>query len=135
MLPTMTFKEFRREFGATVKGLREARKWTQPQLADAIEVLDQGGLSRVERGLQGFTAESLFRIAQALDTPVYRLFGGADPKQDMPSPEAMDYARQYDKLTSNGRVRFQAAMILAMEAAPNERVEQAGYTKQGYKRP
>lgn len=131
ILGGMSYTQFLRQFGAAVRARRLALDKTQPEIADAVDGLDQGGLSRVERGGQGFDSDTLYQLALALDVPVHRLFGGADPTASaQPSPEALDIARQWDALTASGRLRFQAAMILAMEPASDERVRGAGYVPQ-----
>jgi transcriptional regulator with XRE-family HTH domain len=49
-----------------VVGLREARGLTQAQLAE-LSGIDQGDISRIERGATNPTARTLQRIANALD--------------------------------------------------------------------
>lgn len=55
---------FRRTF---IREWREYKGLTQEQLADRLEgVITQGALSRLERGLSGYTQASLEAIAYAL---------------------------------------------------------------------
>lgn len=128
-LVAMSYRDFLRDFGAAVRARRIAAGKTQPELADAIEGLDQGGLSRVERGKQGFDSDTLYRIAEALDVPAHALFGGVAPSTTVPvlTPEALEVATQWMRLTPSGRLRFRAAMILAMEPATKERLEERGF--------
>lgn len=72
----MSYEQFLKDFGARVKRRRDALRKTQAVVADQIEGLDQSGISRIEKGEQGFAAETLFQLAAALDVPVFRLFGG-----------------------------------------------------------
>lgn len=101
----MSYASFKTTFGAKVRELRQAAKMTQPQLADAIEGLDQGGLSRLERGKQGFDSNTLYQIAIGLSVPVYRLFGGEAPQlsDKAISPAAMRVARAWDALGEKER--------------------------------
>ncbi len=55
--------------GVIVGLVREAKGWTQKQLADASEV-SQGYLSKVENGLVDLAGDRLERVANALDCPV-----------------------------------------------------------------
>lgn len=59
--------------GENVRKLRKARGLTLEQLALAANT-DTGGLSKVERGIQGYSDALLQRIAQALGVPVAALF-------------------------------------------------------------
>ncbi|MFI6827560.1 helix-turn-helix domain-containing protein [Kribbella sp. NPDC050241] len=55
--------------GVMVALVREAKGWTQKQLADAADV-SQGHLSKVENGLVDLTGDRLERVAEALGCPV-----------------------------------------------------------------
>ena len=71
---------FRRtyEIALLVMDLRERRGWTQAQLAERCGV-DQGDISRIERGSVSPTTRTLQRIADALDADV-RLVSRALPR-------------------------------------------------------
>lgn len=59
-----------------IREWREYRGLTQEQLADRLEdVMGQGSLSRLERGLTGYTQASLEAIADALGCDVADLLG------------------------------------------------------------
>lgn len=78
---TVGFETFTRQLGSAVRARRKALGWTQEQLAAKLDDvgLDQAGISRIEAGDQGLRTETLYELAVALQTPVYRLLGGADP--------------------------------------------------------
>ncbi|MGZ3184385.1 MAG: helix-turn-helix domain-containing protein [Telluria sp.] len=59
--------------GKNIRELRKGRKMTLNQLATEIGS-DVGNLSRVERGLQGYSEQVISKIAHALKVPVAALF-------------------------------------------------------------
>lgn len=124
-LTGMTYKDFLKSFGATVKHRRKALHKTQPELADSIDGLDQGGISRIENGLQGFDSDTLFQIAAALDMPVYQLFGGiglAGAKAEFP-PEVVDIMRElHHELMPADLVYILRAWLMLMQrfASPDK---------------
>lgn len=61
------------KIGQKIRQLRQARGMTIQQLADEIGS-DVGNISRLERGKQGYTANSINKIAEALSVPVAELF-------------------------------------------------------------
>lgn len=63
------------ETGANIRRIRKARGLTILQLATAIGS-DVGNLSRLERGVQGYSPDMLERIARALSVSVSDLFLG-----------------------------------------------------------
>jgi transcriptional regulator with XRE-family HTH domain len=71
-------------FGERLKSLREARGWSQQQLADAAGV-SQVGLSKWERGLREPLWSAVIRLAAALDVNLEvfdgRPAGGKKPKK------------------------------------------------------
>lgn len=54
--------------GERIRAARLAKKWQQAQLAKRVGV-DQGQLSRMERGLARIDVERLKRFAKALSIP------------------------------------------------------------------
>ncbi len=63
---------------AKIRSARKARGLTQRELADKVGI-DQGFLSRVERGEKGLTTDGLRRVCQALDIPVAEVLGDETP--------------------------------------------------------
>lgn len=78
---------------AAVRALRDARGWTQPQLAERSK-LDQPSISRVERGQQGIKLDTLARVADAFGMRLAELLGVAE---DVPDGEPM-HARDFDSV-------------------------------------
>ena len=64
--------DIRRQVGFNVRSLREARGWSQEQLAFECG-LHRTYVSGVERGVRNPTALVLAKIAKALGVPVARL--------------------------------------------------------------
>lgn len=74
--------------GTTIRQLRKERGLTLNQLAALIES-DVGNLSRLERGVQGFSEAILKKISTALDVPVATFFSGAIDTQGIELPGAV----------------------------------------------
>jgi len=68
--------------GTTIRKIRKARGLTLNQLAAEIGS-DVGNLSRLERGLQGYSDQMLSKIAAAFAVPVAALFAEDDEQRDM----------------------------------------------------
>jgi len=66
------------EVGAIIRSIRKAKNWTLKDLAGESG-LDQPNLSKLENGQVGFSAESIKRVARALDVPVSRFFISGAP--------------------------------------------------------
>jgi transcriptional regulator with XRE-family HTH domain len=75
--------------GTTIRQLRKDRGLTLNQLAALIES-DVGNLSRLERGVQGYSDAMLKKVATALDVPVGRLFGGVVGKIERAFPGGVE---------------------------------------------
>ena len=71
----------RASVAAQVRALREARRWTQRELAQRIG-LSQARLSEVERGGGSFTAEQLLLFAQLFNVPVSQFAPAPRPPGD-----------------------------------------------------
>lgn len=65
--------------GQRIRELRKAKKMTITQLA-ALTNADVGNISRLERGMQGYSDASLKKIADALEVPLSELFSFQDKK-------------------------------------------------------
>jgi len=89
----MDKKDTYRIVGRAIKALREARKWTQPQLAEKSG-LDQPSISRVERGVQGIAIDTLAAVARGLGMRLSELMAVAE---DVPDSEP-GHARDFDSI-------------------------------------
>lgn len=73
--------ELRNKFGRKLRKIRRDRDLTQEQLAEAIGVtLDF--ISRMERGQDAASFETLDKLAKALGVPVSELFQFPDEKKE-----------------------------------------------------
>lgn len=66
----MTFKEL---FGARIKGLREAKGWTQEKLAEKMDI-SSNYLSSIERGKENPTFDMLVKFTEALGLEMWEIF-------------------------------------------------------------
>lgn len=64
-----------KRFGANVRAAREAKGWTQEELADASG-LAAVQVSRVERGVREIRLTTMLRLVAALETKPNRLLDG-----------------------------------------------------------
>ena len=62
-----------RQLGLRVRALRQARKWTLEQAAEASN-MDLKHLQKIEAGRLNLTLVTLVRIAQGFDEPIASLF-------------------------------------------------------------
>ena len=81
----------RKAFGSRVKEMRKNRHWTQKELANRVDVRLQL-LNKYEGGQHIPPADTLIRLAKALDTTVDYLLTG-DPIKDEPLASANLYRR------------------------------------------
>jgi len=81
----------RKAFGSRVKEMRKNRHWTQKELANRIDVRFQL-LNKYEGGQHIPPADTLIRLAKALDTTVDYLLTG-DPIKGEPLANASLYRR------------------------------------------
>lgn len=63
--------------GAAIRRIRQSQQMTMEKLATTSGV-DEGNLSKIERGSLGWSLPTLARIAQALRVPVAELFSEAE---------------------------------------------------------
>ena len=72
------------QLGLNIKKLRKSKKLTQEQLAEMINI-DPKNVSRLEKGNNYPSPETLWSIAKALEVDVYELFVFKDtlPYDDM----------------------------------------------------
>lgn len=69
----MTKEEFLKKLGATIAKCRLEKKLTQTEVAYRCD-MERGNLTRIEKGKVNVTAETMLKISEAIDVPVYRFF-------------------------------------------------------------
>ena len=67
--------DVRKQFGARVRALREARDWSQEELAEQAG-LHRTYISSVERGVRNPTITVIYKIAQALGVSLAGMMDG-----------------------------------------------------------
>lgn len=67
--------------GANIKQRREAKRWTQTELAEKSGIVTQAMISRIEKGEDNAKIDTLRGIAAALGCSVVDLLTEADKKR------------------------------------------------------
>ena len=66
-------EEIRKIFGQNVRKYRQARNWSQAELAEKIDVSD-AFMAHIERGTRGASMETIELIARCFEIPYTALF-------------------------------------------------------------
>lgn len=124
ILQGMDYDLFLKRLGAEILRRRKAKKWNQIQFAEAVNT-DQGSISRIENGKQGFDSPLLFRIAKAFDTLPGELCSVA---VDTPLPEgipadAVELAQAWNRLQPDTRDVIKTIAKLDLKAKPDTEVD------------
>ncbi len=70
-------------FGRRVKELRKEKNMTQKELSDRLD-MDDGSLRRIEAGRTNPTLQTINKISNAFDTPVWMLFAPNQHTNEVP---------------------------------------------------
>lgn len=70
--------------GARISEIRRGKGWAQEQLAVRLGVTAQW-ISRLERGVENSTLETLAAVAKALNVKVVELFGELEANPELPA--------------------------------------------------
>ena len=109
MTQARVLTEFRRNFGARLRRLREAQPLTQHQLADAIEA-EHAMISRYERGVRLPNVFTVVRLADVLNVSIGKLLLGQEDDEraiaaaKIRDPALLDRFRDVDRLPANDRL-------------------------------
>jgi len=71
--------------GLNIKQRREAKRWTQAELAEKSGIVTQAMISRIEKGEDNAKIDTLRGIAAALGCSVVDLLTEADKKRKLPA--------------------------------------------------
>lgn len=111
--------------GQAIKARREAASLTQGQFGELVGI-DQGNVSRVERGMQGIDSTTLFAIARVLECPLHLLFEEAEKRTgDLLSKEAIRVARKWQNAPPHQRAAYVALLGAGVGNDPNAGEAQA----------
>ncbi len=100
----------RKAFGTRLKQLRKQRHWAQKELAARVDIRFQL-LNKYESGQHIPPAETLIRLAQALDTTVDYLLTG-NPMEETPLANSMLFKRFQAMETFNEEDRITIIKVI-----------------------
>ena len=103
-------------FGARLRRLREAKKLTLQQVADAVGCTKAYIWELEMREGQRPTAERLNAIAKTLGVTVLHLLGEPIGGIEDPSPADAEFFREYAGMTEDEKARYREAMKLMFGA-------------------
>lgn len=84
--------DMKQALGQAIRKRRKMANWTQGQLAERVgAAVDQGAISRIERGELDPPSDKLEKIAEALNVRVSRLWLEAESLSDMDDEPATTY--------------------------------------------
>lgn len=121
---------FMEALATRIKSIRKMRGFTQQQIADQLNV-DQGHLSRLERGEKGATIELLHRLAKILDTPLSYLLGESNIDQhpkSTPPPPGLKMLQDDTALTETLKITDEEWLALTSILLPGE-ADKDGYVQ------
>ena len=98
----------RKEVGEALRSIRKAKGLNLEEVALPAGT-DAGSLSKIERGLQGFSDESLGRIADVLETRLSQIYLLAEEiaRYGPPKPDTISLAQRIDSLPPDSQVVLQ----------------------------
>lgn len=112
----MDYKNFLTRFGRVIRDQRDALDLTQEVLADKIGT-DQGNISRLERGEQGFDSLSLFKLSEALAVPLCEIMAQVEGRvmtKSLPK-DIGDLASAASRMAREDPKRYGAIKLLLLE--------------------
>ncbi|EDV0637577.1 helix-turn-helix transcriptional regulator [Salmonella enterica subsp. enterica] len=95
--------------GEKIRSIRKLKGLTITQLAN-LTGWNVGNISRLERGMQGYSEQSLKKIADALEIPVAELFASSGTKNT-------DHSYSISSLSSRGRDDVYRVEVLDVSAS------------------
>jgi len=104
--------------GAAVRRFRESNLWTQADLGERIGV-EQGSISRIEKGRIWPESEKLEALARAFGVPLHLLFEEAEKTTgESLSREAMRVARKWQNAPPHQREALSTILGLMPQSSP-----------------
>ena len=123
---------FAQRFGANLRELRTRRGATQRNLAD-LAGISPAAVGELERGCRVPRADTAFRLADALDVPVDRLFAGmvwisrASGAGEVAFPSRQEWRREVRRRAAVFRARQRAPVdVVALVREGREELERRG---------
>lgn len=103
----------RKEIGLKLKALREARQFSQVDLAKRLEI-SQAGLSLIERGQASLNAEDFLQVLRIFNVPASHFYSDQNKGST-------------DSVLQNALARLGAAHFYENASLPSENLEQANH--------
>lgn len=108
----------RKVVGKALRDIREAKGLNLEDVAIPAGS-DAGNLSRIERGLQGYTDESIGRLADALGTPLSQIYALAEQiAHGAVTPNTVGLVQAIESLPSDSRGALQTVLDSFAKSAP-----------------
>jgi transcriptional regulator with XRE-family HTH domain len=122
----------RQAVGQALRDIRTAKGLNLEDVAIPADS-DAGNLSRIERGLQGFTDDTIGRLADALGTPVSQIYALAEEIENgTTTPDTVGLVRAIDSLHPDSRGAVQTVVASLVKSAPwDGEVERRRVGKEG----
>lgn len=97
-------------FGTRIKSLREARGWTQEDLAGRMDI-SSNHLSSIERGKENPTFDTLVKFSDALKVEMWELF---DFGHEVSLGELREVMNKFTKEMDEEKLRLAVRVLRAM---------------------
>lgn len=115
--------EMKKEIGKRIKEFRKLAKLSQVELAEKLSVTNRA-VSNWESGANGVDVELIPAICEALHISPNDLMD--TPSVQTLSPEALEFARRFDKLDAHGKRVISAIMDIESEECVTVRLPIVG---------
>ena len=110
------------DFGARLRQARESAGLTQTELAKRVGMA-QSSLADAERA--GHSVRKLAEIAKVTGVKAEWIASGMGPMRDELTPDALEFARQFSRLTEPEKRKWVALMLIVSNGATDEEVRAA----------
>lgn len=111
-------------YGERLAKAMELARVDRAKVAAALEISVQAVGQVLNGQSKAFTADKSAKAARFLKVDHYWLATGeGEPRPEGLSEEAQEFGRRYDRLDTDGRAKFSAAIIIAQRGVPDAQVE------------
>ena len=123
ILRGVDYELFLKRLGAEIRRRRQTAKLNQIEFAAKVNT-DQGSISRLENGKQGFDSPLLYRISEAFKTDPGELCAAAThtPLPEAPHPDALLIAQNWEKLQPDTHKALMTIVLLDLHAVTDAKV-------------
>ena len=96
--------------GDRIKKLRDAKGWTQEELAKQVGYKSRTSIARIEKDIIELTPAQISQFAEVLGASREYIAGWADEEPTAESLEVHEMARQFSKLSSEDKETIKALL-------------------------